>query len=142
VGFVRQDSGLLPALTFEQNCRLVRAKAGKKWDDSLWHRLTTQLGLAGFGARLPHAMSHGQRQRGAMVRALIGQPHYVLADEPTSALDDANAKAMGELLLNLANEHKATLLIATHDKRLYDYFPQSYNVAAWHPPLLQGGAAA
>ena len=57
-------------------------------------------------------------QRVAVARALLFRPRILLADEPTASLDDVNAAAVADLLVSLAREHGATLVVATHDARL------------------------
>ncbi len=63
-------------------------------------------------------LSQGQAQRVAIARALVNQPAVLFADEPTSALDDKNCDVVIDLLLEVANESKATLIMATHDQRV------------------------
>ena len=66
----------------------------------------------------PGVLSGGERQRVAVVRALINQPRLILADEPTGALDRENAARVVDLLQSLAREHKAGLIMVTHDQTL------------------------
>ena len=65
-------------------------------------------------------MSVGEQQRLAIARALINKPDVILADEPSSALDDTNCFNMIHLLLEVANENNANLIIVTHDNRIKD----------------------
>lgn len=58
-------------------------------------------------------------QRVAVARALLTQPGIVIADEPTASLDPENGAIVGNLLLELAHEEGATLIVATHDARLF-----------------------
>ena len=53
---------------------------------------------------------------------MVNEPGLVLADEPTSNLDDANAAAALDVLLAQARSRNATLVIATHDRRIGDRF--------------------
>jgi putative ABC transport system ATP-binding protein len=68
----------------------------------------------------PADLSGGERQRVAIARALAGSPPLVLADEPTSALDATNGRKITELLRALAKEHGHTVLVVTHDSRIFD----------------------
>ena len=78
--------------------------------------------------KLPAQWSIGQQQRVNIARALINNPKVILADEPTSSLDDENAQIVAELLSNLASEHKAALIIVTHDQRLKSKFTNAINL--------------
>ena len=84
--------------------------------------LLESLGLADKLASLPQSLSFGQSQRAAVARAVVNRPDLILADEPTSSLDDANAAAALEVLLAQARACNATLVIATHDRRIKDRF--------------------
>jgi putative ABC transport system ATP-binding protein len=71
--------------------------------------------LAAEAAKLPDQLSGGQQQRVAIARALVNRPAVVLADEPTASLDSANAIAVTRLLLEVAGELEAAVLMVTHD---------------------------
>jgi putative ABC transport system ATP-binding protein len=68
----------------------------------------------------PRDLSGGERQRVAIARALAGAPPLILADEPTAALDAANGRTVTELLRTLAKEHGHTVIVVTHDNRIFD----------------------
>lgn len=69
----------------------------------------------------PSQLSHGECQRVAIARALAGQGRLLFADEPTASLDKANGQRVIELLTSLARTHGTTLVVVTHDVRLYSY---------------------
>ena len=84
-------------------------------------RATRLLKRVGLGERLNHRpgqLSGGEKQRVAVVRALINQPQLLLADEPTGALDHASATALGQLLVELNREENVTLIVVTHAQDL------------------------
>ena len=73
-------------------------------------------------------LSVGQKQRIAILRAIINKPYLILADEATSALDEINKNDFINLLMNLCNEEKVTLLMASHDTSLKKNFDISINL--------------
>jgi len=80
------------------------------------------LGLAEKESSLPKALSFGQSQRAAIARAVVNGPRLILADEPTSNLDDKSALSALDVLLDQAGACDATLVIATHDRRIKERF--------------------
>ncbi len=121
VGIIFQTLQLIPALTLGANLALAARLAGR--DGAAIPRLLDRLGLGTLSSRSPRTLSQGEAQRAAIARALAAQPALLLADEPTSALDDRNAEAVARLLKEEADASASTLVIATHDARLKDHFP-------------------
>jgi ABC-type lipoprotein export system ATPase subunit len=80
--------------------------------------LADQTGVAHRLDRSVRELSGGERQRGALVRALMNDPHILLADEPTGALDEENREIVFSLLLDLVRSGGKTLVMATHDKEM------------------------
>ncbi|MAS42049.1 MAG: ABC transporter ATP-binding protein [Rhodobacteraceae bacterium] len=117
VGLVFQQFNLAPSLTVASNIAFQARLAGR--EDRAWTAaLVARLGLAGLERRYPEQLSGGQQQRVAIGRALAARPGLVLADEPTGALDEAASDAVLDLLLELAAETGAALLMVTHSPRL------------------------
>jgi putative ABC transport system ATP-binding protein len=73
-------------------------------------------------------LSVGQKQRVAILRAIINKPYLILADEPTSALDNQNKKDFIKLLMNVCKDEKVTLLMASHDTSLKKNFNTIINL--------------
>ena len=120
LGLVFQHHYLLEDLTVEQNV-MVPAMLSGQADLSHAKGLLERVGLAGRGSDLPHVLSGGERQRVAVARALATHPAVILADEPTGSLDRANAETVASLLVALAREQGAGVLLVTHDDRLAAY---------------------
>ncbi|MFZ5675225.1 MAG: ABC transporter ATP-binding protein [Pseudomonadota bacterium] len=117
VGFVFQDSTLLPWRSVRDNIRLPLAigqsRLTRKIDDKT-DELLAMMGIAQFAERYPHQLSGGQRQRAAIARALLGEPRLLLMDEPFGALDEITRDRLNDELLNLWRRTGATILFVTH----------------------------
>jgi putative ABC transport system ATP-binding protein len=118
VGIVLQQLHLVSTLTVEKNVLLAQYLAGVKQDRARIAEVLASLELADKAHAHPHQLSHGQAQRVAVARAVVNRPALLLADEPTSNLDDARCIQALELLESQARACDATLLIATHDRRI------------------------
>ena len=120
VGFVFQLHNLIPDLTVEENLMipaLARNQAHGEAHARLRH-LTEEVGLA---HRLGHRiqdLSGGERQRTAICRALMHRPALIFADEPTGSLDEETAMAVFQLLVRLVAQEGASVILATHERRL------------------------
>jgi putative ABC transport system ATP-binding protein len=123
LGIVFQTLHLVAALSIADNLRLAQWLAGLPQDPGAVRDALAGVGLGDRLGAKPHELSLGEQQRVAIARAVVNRPKLILADEPTSALDDANCAKVLELLLERARAAGATLVIATHDQRLKDRFP-------------------
>lgn len=120
IGFVYQFFNLIPTLDVEENVRLVLELNGLRGAVAR-QRSVEMLVEVGLGERLHScvdALSGGEQQRVAIARALVHRPALLLADEPTGNLDEETARQVLPVLLSLARERGATLLIVTHDSAL------------------------
>lgn len=123
IGYIFQDFHLLPSLTARENIQLILN--GKDAPISEWFE---RVGLQQKEHAYPHELSRGQQQRVAFIRALIHRPAIVLADEPTGSLDVKTANTMMELLVQICEEEKLTLLAVTHDEQLAEKFPKRWTM--------------
>lgn len=114
-GYVLQTGGLLPFLSVRQNICLPARIKGCEMLASRVEALADRLGVAGCLDRMPVALSIGQRQRVAILRALAHQPRVVLADEPTAAVDKARALAIMDDMHRLARDEAVAVVVVTHD---------------------------
>jgi putative ABC transport system ATP-binding protein len=119
IGFVLQSGALLPFLTVAENVALCQRLAGRA-DPEGAAGLIEALGLAPVAQAWPSALSVGQRQRAAIARAAAHDPAVILADEPTAALDPPTKLRVADLLRRLADETGAAVLVATHERELFD----------------------
>lgn len=127
-GFVFQADNLLPFLTAAENVGLQLALDGATNGYQRCLDMLAELGLADDVDKLPDQLSGGQRQRVAVARALIHQPHVILADEPTGSLDADNSATVIDLLLAAQTELGATLVVVTHDRGVADRLDRTLSV--------------
>jgi len=120
VGFIFQGFNLVPVMTVYDNVEYPLLLLGVSAAERRRLTLTAlqQVGLEDYVRRLPDALSGGQRQRVAIARALVKSPALVIADEPTANLDSTTARQIVDLLHELAREHNASVVVATHDERM------------------------
>tara|TARA_A100001037_G_scaffold295729_1_gene315229 strand:- start:263 stop:949 length:687 start_codon:yes stop_codon:yes gene_type:complete len=120
MGFIFQNHYLLPQCSVVENVLVPALALGQPGADTTdrARALLDRVGLADRLTHRPGQLSGCERQRVAVVRALINQPQLLLADEPTGALDRANAESLGQLLLDLNTEQDLTLIVVTHSGEL------------------------
>jgi putative ABC transport system ATP-binding protein len=123
VGIVPQKLHLVGSLTVAQNLSLAQYLAGVPQESARIAEVLAGVGLEGRGGERPARLSHGEAQRAAVARSVVNRPRLLVADEPTSNLDDANCAAALDLLQSQARSCGALLIIATHDRRARERFP-------------------
>ena len=131
LGFVFQFHYLLKDFTALENVYLPAYMAGVSKKDAISRagRLLEDVGLQDRLHHLPSELSGGERQRAAVARALINDPHLILADEPTGNLDPVNAEIVGNLLFSIADKYRKTLIMVTHDQNLAAKGSVRYSIA-------------
>ncbi|MBE1592041.1 ABC transporter ATP-binding protein [Nonomuraea angiospora] len=119
-GFVFQFGQLVPELTVADNVALplLLGRTRRKQAYARAASWLERLELAGLGGRRTGELSGGQAQRVAIARALVTGPRVVFADEPTGALDSLTGEHVMDLLVGLAREEGATVIVVTHDARV------------------------
>jgi len=123
IGFVFQAYNLLPTLTAAENVTvpLLINGVGRKEALQRAERVLDQVGLGARTRSLPSQLSGGQQQRVAIARAIVHEPRLVVCDEPTSALDHETGHKVMELLKGIALGRDRTLVIVTHDARIFEF---------------------
>ena len=114
IGFVFQAFHLIPSLNAVENVMFpaeLRNDAGAR---EKAESLLDRVGLWDRRNNNPEQLSGGEKQRVAICRALINQPKLLFADEPTGNLDSENSRGIISLILELQEEQRATLVMATH----------------------------
>jgi putative ABC transport system ATP-binding protein len=121
IGFVFQGHNLIASLTATENIVLMLELRGWSRREAIAeaHRLLDTVGLGEKVDSKPANLSGGQRQRVAIARALAGGPPLILADEPTASLDAESGLLVTELLRKLAKAHGHTVIVVTHDNRIF-----------------------
>lgn len=114
---VFQEHALYPWLTLKQNVamalefqQVARRQAHERATGWL-----KRVGLDGFEDYYPHQVSGGMRQRAALARAFIAEPEVLLLDEPFGALDALTRLSLQDVLLDLVEQARPTVLLVTHD---------------------------
>lgn len=117
IGYATQRDTLLPWRTLGQNVEFVQEIRGVKKAErqEMAARLCQSVGLGDFMDHYPHEMSGGMRQRAMIIRCLAYQPDILLLDEPFGALDAQTRGQLQNLLLDLFNETRKTMVFITHD---------------------------
>jgi len=123
VGFVFQEHHLLPQLTALENV-LLPTLGGRAGSAGILPAsdLLDRVGLTARREAFPAQLSGGERQRVAVARALINSPSLLLCDEPTGNLDRATGAEVVSLLLQLAAQQGATVLMVTHNLQQAERF--------------------
>ena len=121
IGFVFQSFNLLPRLTALENVMLAMALGGKlnrRERDERGRGLLEMVGLEGKEESFPNELSGGEAQRVAIARALANDPGIILADEPTGNLDSRSGRQVLDILKELNQLLKVTVVVVTHDESI------------------------
>jgi putative ABC transport system ATP-binding protein len=118
IGFVFQFFHLIPSLTAYENVAVPMEIKGMTDSGLRARKLLEEVGLTGRAHHYPSQLSGGEQQRVALARALANDPPIVLADEPTGNLDTTNGRHIMEILKNIHQTRRTTLVLVTHDAEL------------------------
>ena len=139
IGFIFQNSQLLPRLTALKNVELPLIYAGVPPRERRRRakEMLVRVGLEDRMDHLPTQLSGGQQQRVAVARALVGNPSLLLADEPTGALDQKTGAQIMELFRELNDEHR-TIIMITHDMHIASHAHRVVRIIDGE--ILEGGS--
>ena len=117
IGFIFQSFNLICFKTAVENVALPLFYQGvsRKKRHQMAMEYLDRLGLAAWANHYPNELSGGQKQRVAIARALITNPKVILADEPTGALDSKTSVEVMQLLKQLNEEERKTIVVVTHE---------------------------
>ncbi|MBN2013816.1 MAG: ABC transporter ATP-binding protein [Candidatus Altiarchaeota archaeon] len=116
-GLVSQEYGLFPWLSVWGNIDfgLRLNDVPEEWRFKVVGDFVRLTGLSGFEDAYPSELSGGMKQRVALARTMVNDPEILLLDEPFGALDTQTRSLMQELLLDVWENKKKTVLLVTHD---------------------------
>ena len=133
IGFVYQFHHLLPEFTAKENVSLpmlisgINQKEANKKSTDLLERVNLENRLD----HKPSQLSGGERQRVAIARSLANNPSCLVLDEPTGDLDVDNALKVTNTIINLAQELKISIVVATHDISLSSKMDNIFNLKGY-----------
>ena len=123
VGTIFQDYKLLDNISIRENIMLPAILNHDDIDFAIdkAEKTAKTLGIESKLDCYPYELSGGEKQRAAISRALMNDPKVILADEPTGNLDPRTTMEVIELLLEIKNTLKKTIIIVTHDMEIGNY---------------------
>ncbi|MBV8251971.1 MAG: ABC transporter ATP-binding protein [Chitinophaga sp.] len=120
LGFIFQSYHLINDLNVLDNVELplLYRKVNAKERRRLAAAALEKVGLSNRLQHFPSQLSGGQKQRVAIARAIVGEPEIILADEPTGNLDSAMGNEVMDILIQLNQHDKTTIVMVTHDEQM------------------------
>ena len=116
MGFIFQFHYLLAELNALENVLMPARKSGREEErEDYAHTLLKQFDLDDKMHRLPRQLSGGEQQRVAIARALVMEPQYLFADEPTGSLDSVNGENVMNIIRDVNERLKVTVIMVTHE---------------------------
>lgn len=130
VGFVFQSYHLIPTLTALENVSLGLIFKGvpHQQREQMAKEMLQKVGLGNRMRHKPSELSGGQQQRVSIARAFVDKPRIVFADEPTGNLDSRTSREVMELIMDMANQYKQTLVMVTHDPQTAEFSDRVFHI--------------
>ncbi len=131
IGYIFQDFNLFPEFTVMQNVTLPMTfskRYSKKEINELAKDMLKKVGMDEKANQKVKTLSGGEKQRVAIARSIVNKPNVILADEPTGNLDYKNGVKIMQLIMDIAKEENATLIVITHNNSQLDMFDEVVNI--------------
>ncbi len=118
IGYLFQDGALYDFMSVEENVAfplIEHTKTPMKDVYQKVHELLEIVGLSNAKTKFPSELSGGMRKRAALARAVVLGSKIVLCDEPTSGLDPIKSREISDLIKEISQRLKSTMVVASHD---------------------------
>jgi putative ABC transport system ATP-binding protein len=116
-GIIFQKFNLIESLSVIDNILIPQIPLKQK-NTNYAYELLSHFQITDLKNKPVKFLSGGERQKVAIIRALINQPEIILADEPTANLDKKSVDNFLEIISEIHKNYSKTIIVATHDKRL------------------------
>ena len=140
-GVLFQDGALFGSMNIYDNTAFPLRKHTKKSEEEIRDivmRRLTEVGLEHSPHKMPNEISGGMRKRAGFARALVLNPAIVLFDEPDSGLDPVRTSLLGELILDIHEDHQGTYILVTHNMPLAELV-SDYVAVIWKGKIIHWG---
>lgn len=134
IGFIFQSFNLIDELTVQENIELAllyHSDVSARQRKARVIETMERMGIAHRAGHMPSQLSGGQQQRVAVARAVVANPHLILADEPTGNLDSVHGEEVMAMLQDL-NKQGTTILMVTHSPSHAEYARRTINLFDGH----------
>lgn len=130
IGFIFQQFHLIPVLTAEENIRyfLTRQKLAENQIKERTEEALIAVGLWEHKTKRPSELSGGQKQRVAIARAIAKMPDVIIGDEPTASLDQKTGQEIMEILAQMVETRKSSIILTTHDAMVQSYADRNFHL--------------
>ncbi|MEI6498687.1 MAG: ABC transporter ATP-binding protein [bacterium] len=122
IGMVYQMSNWIKSLNVVENVAfpLIAQGIGQKEAIARAHKELKEIGIQRLAHQAPTQLSGGEQQKAGIARALVSNPHIIIADEPTGNLDSTSSDEIMSLFISLNLQKKKTILMVTHNQSYWD----------------------